>query len=465
MPVRNRLVALACAAALVATACGSRLSDEELSTAAGGAAAPAQERRLEAGVTETEEGAMLGDLPVPCSEGGEEPQPVAAGTVGVTDDAIEIAVVSDKAGAVKVPTASIEESMQAFVDWCNGFGGINGRELALTKIDSKLFEHLEATRQACEAGVFAIVGSGSVQDQQGAQAMVDCGLIEFPAYTATAEKAGSDSMVTPIPNPTYQLNTGPAEWLAEQHPEAIKKAAMLSSNIETAAVQAERLVEGYEQVGFEFVYEKNSAVIEESYASYAREMKDRGVEYLMMVSAASETVKLLRDMRTQGFEPEVIDLGAQYYDPELLAEAGAEGALVQTNTVPFEDVDDSPALQAYLEAYEAVGSDIEPTALGVQSFSAGLLFAQAASNAPELSREAVLAAGKEIHEWNGGGLHYTADPGANSVGRCFNYMVIEGGEFVRRHPEDPASFDCREEAVVELEGDYGSGAKAAGGGG
>jgi hypothetical protein len=89
-------------------------------------------------------------------------------------------VISDKAGQVKVPTASIEESMQAFVDWCNGLGGVNGRTLALTKIDSKLFNHLEATREACNAGVFAIVGSGSVTDNQGAQEMVDCGLVEVP---------------------------------------------------------------------------------------------------------------------------------------------------------------------------------------------------------------------------------------------------------------------------------------------
>ena len=78
--------------------------------------------------------------------------------------------------------------MQAFVDWCNGFGGINGRKLELTKIDSKLFSHLEATKEACNADVFAIVGSGSVHRQPGR-----------PGRWSTA--ASSRSRPTPPPPP------------------------------------------------------------------------------------------------------------------------------------------------------------------------------------------------------------------------------------------------------------------------
>ncbi len=141
-------------------------------------------------------------------------------------------MISDKAGQVKVPTASIEESMQAFVDFCNGFGGINGRKLELTKIDSKLFSHLEATKEACNAGVFAIVGSGSVTDNQGAQQMVDCGLVEVPAYTATAAKGLSDNLVAPLPNPSTSTTSAGALWIKQEHPEAVKKAAIIHGNID-----------------------------------------------------------------------------------------------------------------------------------------------------------------------------------------------------------------------------------------
>ena len=453
--MRKKTVALCCALALVASACGSRASKDDLANAAG-----SESGSTPSGSSQPANGGgdKFGDLPNPCSDG--TPGPVPAGVTGVTADSIKLAVISDKAGVVKVPTASIEESMQAFTDFCNASGGINGRKIELTKIDSKLFSHLEATKEACNAGVFAIVGSGSVTDNTGAQQMLDCGLMEVPAYTATAAKAGSDNLVQPLPNPTDSYNAAPPAWVAKTHPTAVKKAAILASNIETATVQAERIIDAYSQVGFEFVYKKYTGVVQESYASEAREMKAKGIEYVTMVSAVSETNKLLHDMKTQGFEPEVIDLGQQYYDPELLTEPGSEGALVQTNTVPFEEADLVPAMQQYLKAYAEVGSKIKPTSLGVQSFSAGLLFATAAKAAgDDLTHDKVLSELRSIHSWTGGGLHYETDPGAGTAGRCFLYLEVKDAEFVRLQPEKAPDFDCPDTPPVTLTGNYGTGAK------
>ncbi len=468
--MKIRVAALCCAFALVATACGSRLSDDELATGGGTASASGPSASTDgaggaggtgsAGISDGEGGPRIGTLAVPCGKGEQAPTQPTEAVEGVTADTIKIAVISDKAGQVKVPTASIEESMQAYVDWCNGFGGINGRKLELTKIDSKLFSHLEATKEACNAGVLAIVGSGSVTDNQGAQLMVDCGLVEVPAYTATAAKGLSDNVVAPLPNPSNFYPIGGAEWVKQEHPKAVKKAAILASSIETATVQAERIKKGYEAQGYDFVYDKTTGVIQESYATEASEMKAKGVEWVTMVSATSETAKLLRDMKTQGFEPEVIDLGQQYYDPDLLAEPGSEGAIVQLNTVPFEEVDDSPALQAYLDAYDKLGTKVEPTSLGVQAFSAGLLFSTAAKAlGNDLTRPKLLEELKTIHTWDGGGLHFLADPGANKSSSCFMYMEVKGGKFERLWPKKAATFDCDDSYRYDLEDDFGGGAK------
>ena len=208
------------------------------------------------------------------------------------------------------------------------------------------------------------------------------------------------------------------------------------------------------------MYEKETGVVQESYATEASEMKSKGVEWVTMVSATSETAKLLRDMKTQGFEPEVVDLGQQYYDPELLAEPGSEGAIVQLNTVPFEEVDDSPALQAYMAAYDELGSKVEPTSLGVQAFSAGLLFSTATKAlGNDLTRAKLLEELKSIHEWDGGGLHFLADPGANASSNCFMYMEVKDGKFERLWPEKPTTFDCDDSYRYDLDDDFGGGAK------
>lgn len=475
--MKTRVTALLCAVALLTAGCGSRLSQDELASGAGGtgggstATTDSGTGADGAGITQGAGGPKLGTLPVPCGKATGALKAPPAGTVGVTKDAIKIAVISDRAGAVKVPTASIEESMQAFTDWCNGFGGINGRKLELTKIDSKLFSHLEATREACDDKVFAIVGSGSVTDNQGAQAMVDCDLMEVPAYTVSPLKGDSDRLVAPVPNPPETFNVGPARFVAKEHPKAIEKAAILHGGIDNIDTQYDRVKKAYESEGFTWVYDKRTGVVQEDYRNEVLDMKKAGVEYVTMISATSEVVKLLRDMKTQGFKPEVIDLGQQYYDPELLAEPGAEGAIVQLNTVPFEEEKQSKALQAYLAAYDKVQESNKPkaTSLGVQSFSAGLLWATAVKKVGDnLTREAVLAELKKITKWDGGGLHLLADPGDNGAkpgsGKplCFMYSVVKDGKFVRYHPTKPLTFDCSTDYGYDLGTNYGGGAKAKG---
>lgn len=458
--MKIRCVALCCALVMVAASCGSRLSEDELAAAGGQASAAADATGSGTTAGATPAGAKVGTLPVPCGKGAQPPGEPPAGTEGVTAKTIKIAVISDKAGQIKVPTASIEESMKAFVGWCNDLGGINGRLLELTAIDSKLFSHLEATKEACNAGVFAIVGSGSVTDNQGAQQMVDCGLVEVAGYTATAAKGLSDNLVAPVPNPTNTFPIGQAKWVKSKHPKAIKKAAVLAPDIETTNVQVDRLVKAYESLGFEFVYRKATGAIQENYATEASEMKDEGVEWVTMISAVSETAKLLRDMKTQGLKPEVIDLGQQYYDPEILAEPSAEGAIVQLNTVPFEEKAKSPALQVYLDAYAQVKTDVQPTSLGVQAFSAGLLFATAAKElGDDLTRQKLLDQLRTITKWDGGGLHFLANPGENKGSTCFMYMTVEDGKFERLWPKKATTWDCDPSNLFDLQDDYGGGAK------
>lgn len=56
-------------------------------------------------------------------------------------------------------------------------------------------------------------------------------------------------------------------------------------------------------------------------------MKKKGVKYVTMVRAVSETSKLLRDMKTQGVDPEVVDLGNRPLRPGAADRTGLGGRL------------------------------------------------------------------------------------------------------------------------------------------
>ncbi len=389
--------------------------------------------------------ASVGTLEAACSRS----DPASGATdKGVTDTSIRIGVISDKSGVVAVPTAGVDGSVDAFVQFCNSLGGIHGRKLVLEHYDSKILNEGEAMKQACEDGLFALVGSGSVQDDQGAVTMVQCGLVEVAGYTATYLKGLSPRVFAPVPNPGTQYAVGAGKFIARQFPDAIKKAAILWPNVPVGRTQAARQRDAFEQAaGFSFVYANPTDVLVQNWGPIVSVLKRKGVEWMTDVTTLSEMEHLLQAMSDASWRPTVIDLGQQYYDESLPGKPGTDGALVLTNTTPFEEADRSPALQVYLQWLKKASPNTPPTTLGVQAFSAGLLFAQAAAAlGSHLTRDGLIDQLKLIKHWDGGGLQAPADPGDNQGLRCFLYMRVQGNKFVRYWPKQPtdgtSGFDC-----------------------
>ena len=81
-----------------------------------------------------------------------------------------------------------------------------------------------------------------------------------------------------------------------------------------------------------------------------------------------------------GYRPEVIAQDANFYDQIWIDAAGpaADGVFVRTAFEPFEEAAESPATAQYVDAVEAVDGKV--ASLGTQSWSAWLLFAQAAKD-------------------------------------------------------------------------------------
>jgi hypothetical protein len=164
-------------------------------------------------------------------------------------------------------------------------------------------------------------------------------------------------------------------------------------------------------------------------------------------------------MSDAGLKPAVLDLGQQYYDESFPGKPGTDGALVLTNTAPFEEAGRNAALRVYLKWLKTASPSTPPTTLGVQAFSAGLLFAQAASAlGSDLTRDGLIHELKNIKHWDGGGLQVPADPGDNKGSSCFLYMQVRGAKFVRYWPKNPTDgtngFDCNPKYSVPLTKQY-----------
>lgn len=414
------------------------------------------------GGTGSAKSAKFGTLDVSCGPAPSGAPAAPTGNApGVTNDSITIGVISDQTGPVPVPTAGIDGSMTAFVDYCNNLGGINGRKLVLKHYDSEVLNEGAAMTKACGDNLFALVGSGSVQDDAGSTIMVDCGLVSVPGYTATYIEGLSPRLVQPVPNPGNYFNVGPAKFLAKKFPKAIKNAGVyFPSYPPIGQLQANRTKDGYtEAAGFDFTtVQPTDVIVGNKWGQWVNQMKDRKLTYVSAITFTQDTVAMLQAMADASFRPQVIDLGQQYYDASVPGKPGTEGILVLTNTEPFEDTS-NPALKIYEKQLSESSPKTPLTTLGVQSFSAGLLFAQATKSlGDDLTRDKLLEALHGIHKWDGGGLHMPTDPGANMVTTCFLYMTVKNGKWQRYEPAKPTDgtngFDCDPSYGAKLPRNY-----------
>lgn len=452
------------ALALVAAACSSRGEDSS---------APAESDGAWADTTAAPGGVTFGDMASPCgpaveADAGDTATTAAAGgdapegdTQGITDDAILVGTVADP-GFTGTPGLNQEifDSGDAFVQWCNDQGGINGRELRLTEYDAAIQNYQTKMQEAC-GQEFAIVGDGAVQDNLWASTGAACGLIDIAGFAVTPEKSGTvgpdvveeTRVVQPVPNTADTYEVGGLQTLAEEHPEAFQHVGIVYGDFETLRVQADKGRQAIEAEGGTVVSEQTYNLVgEANWAPLATALERDGVEWLYFVGQPGNLALLQQSMAEVDYRPEVTFVEANHYDPEYLAAAGdaAEGTYLRSVYVPFEEADQNKATQDYLDMVAAV--DGKTALLGAQSVSAWLLFADAARQcdlAGDLTRTCVLATAGSVTEWTGGGLHGVTDPSTNTPTRCSMILQVQDGAFVRYSPDE--GFNCEDDNLIDIE--------------
>ncbi len=277
-------VALAVGSALVASAaCGTRVPDETEAAGGGlggGGGPVASSGGAPGAEVEGDDPATFGSLPIPCGPGPEDRSGYGDTDVGVSADEIRIGTIADPGGPKPGLNQGVFDAMDAFVGWCNDLGGINGRRIVLTKRDGKILEYKQRVIEACDEGDFALVGGLGIFDNTGVQEQIDCGLPNVPASAVNPEQAMADLTWLGLPNPSNILETGVAQWLVDNYPDAVTRAGMQFTNTQTTQMQAERVMEGYEKVGFTWVNEQATNINETNWAPIVVTLRNEDVRFL-----------------------------------------------------------------------------------------------------------------------------------------------------------------------------------------
>jgi len=465
--VKKNVMAVVACAALLASACGSRVDNDD---SAGGLAPPTTAPATDAGGGD----GMFGTLPVPCSDGDTSDYPDSSER-GVTKDSITIATIADPGGPRPGLNQGIFDTMVAFADWCNGLGGINGREVKVDLLDAKILQYKEQVLIACDSA-FALVGGLGVLDDLGAQDAVDCGLPNIPAAAVSQQATDADLTWQALPNPSDVFQAGMGKWVVENYPDAVTKAATVRGNLPVIIHQSDRVVAANEQVGYDFISVQTVNVAETNWAPFVLNMKNAGVLLINPTATYEEVVPMLKSMNEQGFAPELLEFETNYYNQQFPKQAAAQGVDIGTNVLrltswPFEEADQRPAMAEYLRLLEASSSayDTDPQQLGVQAMSAALLWATAVDSlGADVTSKGLQDALDDIRQWDGGGLHGVSDPGGFGPSPCFIVMTVTATGFDRVYPLPDVDADiydagngmaCPSGAAVSIPQFGGNGAK------
>ena len=388
---------------------------------------------------------------------------------GVTADSIDLGTISD-VGFSGAPGLNQElwDASQVFADWCNSLGGINGRKINIDKLDAALFNYNQVVTQAC-AKDFTLVGGGGVFDDTGQKTRLSCLLPDFAGFLVTPAARGADLTVQVTPGPNNSLNFGVARFLKEKYPSSIDHVGYLTGNVQTTITNKNQYEEAAKTFGMKTVYDAQYAATGEStWVPIAQAIQQAGVKGLYFVGEPQDFGLLIAALAQINYKLDWISAAANQYDPKTLVSAGnaviSSPVYVGIGTAPFQAADKVKAVKDYQTLFNQFlpSSTRKNAALGMNSFSAWLLFAQAAKACgADLTRKCVYDNARKVTSWEAGGLQAPTNPSdSNTAGDCMAIMLATTSGWTQvPWQQNHGLFNCSPANVVALKGNYGTGVK------
>lgn len=433
----HRLVRAGAAAAsilLLVSACGSSRGDDEQ---------PPEDSATDTVAelpTDT-----FGDLESPCGEGDAS----GATDQGVTDDSITIGFGDDK-GFAATPGLNQEmgDAMEAFISWCNGLGGINGRELVGNRYDAAIFEAAQVQKESCSQD-FMMVGHGFGLDENAEPERIKCKMPTVPGFTISPAAAMGPMHYQGVPGPVDEYNEATQQILVDQFPE-FANVGMVNSDSPAVDQGLLRYFGNFESVGSEVsdcgVSLKSAGG--DNYRAIVQRYKECGVTALFSFTPPSPPLySFMESAGVEGLDLPFATEATWYNDSVLRANVGelTEGVMVGMQFQPFENADTVPAVADYLSIMDASGG--VKALLGMQSASSFLLWATVAKECgSELTRQCMVDGLSQVTTWTGGGLHAEANPGDNRTPTCGLLMEVQGDAYEQVVPETKGEYFCTEQA-------------------
>lgn len=396
--------------------------------------------------------ATFGTLASPCGDGDAK----GATEQGVSDTEIKIGYGDDR-GYASSPGLNKEmsDAVAAMIDWCNEQGGINGRTIVGTDYDAAMTQANTVMQEACRSE-FMMVGHGFAMDQTAEQTRVACNLAAVPGFTVSPDAANGPMTFQGVPFPVdYAAGSGLFQ-VAELNPELKNGLDLVGSTMPTIISSLGKVGSIAQTAGYQT---KNCGVTlnyqgEPSYVPFAEKYKECGVTALWTSrSPVPHEFNFFKALDQVGLDAQIIGEATWYGTSakQFNKDSGVLDGLKAGMTFQMlESADKVPAVAKYVELVEAEGG--KTALLGMQAASSFLLWATAADECgSDLTRQCMVNELSQVHEWTGGGLHATTDPGNNMPSECGLLVELNGDTYTQAFPAEQGEFKCDPAYLVKTD--------------
>ncbi|MGH9171882.1 MAG: ABC transporter substrate-binding protein [Acidimicrobiales bacterium] len=363
---------------------------------------------------------------------------------GVTASTITIGNVSTTGGLAGALFLGAQVGVQAYVDYANSKGGIDGRKLSLLNDDDELScPTNKSDTEALVPKVIAFVGQFSLSDA--------CGAAVIPKTVPDVSTA-LDPPVTKLPNvfsPQPIQNgwsTGTLLWLKQKYPSDVGKVGALVGNVTTVQSSWKTEDNALVKTGFKVLTVQSYDVGQTNLSQEVLAMKNDGVQIVLLDQAdVNGIANFVDDMVTQHWHPAIVFNSGSAYDGSFIKLAGAAASVMTVGLHESlylgQDASSVPAVGTFDHWIGVAKPGFTPDLYAVYGWSSAVLLAQALQSAgSDPTRASLMAALKKITNFDAGGLLAPDDPAAKTPPNCFLIAKVVNGNWQRVEPS--SGFTC-----------------------
>lgn len=324
------------------------------------------------------------------------------------EKSVKIGALYDITGGTGDVGTPYSEGEEAYYEYLNSKGGINGVQVELIGEDygydmakgQRLYQKLRDRHK-----VAAILGWGTADTEALRQQVAHDKFPYFSASYSENLKSLEESPYNFITAATYSdQGRAVVKWIKENHKGGEPTLALLYNDTAFGRSPIEDIKAYAAEMGVKVVDEEVIPVTATEAQSQMLNMKKKNPDYAIIQQTWGATATILREAKTLGIDTQFIGLNWATGEGVIkIAGDAAEGMLgVVTHAFPYEELEGMKEINEYLEMKGKTKEDI--TQKFVQGWVTAKIMAQGIGNADELTGEGIREGLEQINEMDLGGL-------------------------------------------------------------